>query len=281
MNFFIASISLLATSLFYVNEPVVNMREAPNHESKVASQTIFSENVNIEKQVGDWAHITTPDQYSGWIPVTALVSLEKAYQPSLKVSRLVAHVYGVQDTEFGPIKTLPYGSKLQVLEAINARWIKIALPNGQEGYIQTGDVVPEKEMHHKMDLVAFSQKFLGLPYTWGGRSSFGYDCSGFVQMLYQHIGINLLRDAKQQILDPRFQTISIDDLEPGDLIFFGKSEQKITHVGMYLGAGQFIHTSPQENQPWLRISHVTDKVWSGSPESNNYPYRTMRQLMER
>ncbi|MCP5492677.1 MAG: C40 family peptidase [Chlamydiales bacterium] len=94
----------------------------------------------------------------------------------------------------------------------------------------------------------FSQKFLGLLYIWGGRSSFGYDCSGFVQMLYSQIGIKLQRDAKQQILDSRLQSIKIDELKLGDLIFFGKSDQRIMHVGMYIGNEQFIHATARENK---------------------------------
>ncbi|MDP1880577.1 MAG: SH3 domain-containing C40 family peptidase, partial [Parachlamydiaceae bacterium] len=179
--------------------------------------------------------------------------------------------------EFGPIKTLPYGSKLEALDSTDLRWIKVSLPDGTEGYIQKGDVTPEQEILYKNDLVLFSQKFLGLPYTWGGRSSFGFDCSGFVQMLYSQIGINLLRDARQQVLDSRFCTICMDDHEPGDLIFFGRSEQQILHVGMYIGDGQFIHATSKECKPWIRISHLSDFEWSGNHEAS-YPFRIFRQL---
>lgn len=182
--------------------------------------------------------------------------IDEPYGTSLKVSRLAAHVYGVKDTEFGPIQTLPYGSKLQSLDETDPRWINIVLPDGKKCYIQKGDVALEQELYNKEDLVAFSQKFLGLPYTWGGRSSFGYDCSGFVQMLYNQIGIDLQRDSKLQVEDGRFQTVSMDDIETGDLIFFGKSEQKISHVGMCLGNGQFIHSTVSEYQPWIRVSNL-------------------------
>jgi cell wall-associated NlpC family hydrolase len=276
MSPFITPLCILAASLFYVNEPVVDMRESPTHESKTVSQTIFSEDITVENEFEDWAYITTPDQYSGWIPTNSFVATNKPYNASLKVSRLAAHIYGVKDTEFGPIKTLPYGSQLQSLDETDPRWIKIALPDGKECYIQKGDVTSEHKLSNKEDLVAFSQKFLGLPYTWGGRSSFGYDCSGFVQMLYNQIDIALQRDSKLQVDDRRFQTVSMSDVEAGDLIFFGKSEQKISHVGMYLGNGQFIHSTVRECQPWIRVSNLSDFEWSGHKEAT-FPYRIFKQ----
>jgi len=272
------TICTFAAALFYINEPAVDMREHPTQESKVVSQAIFSEKVDIEKLEGDWVYLTTPDGYSGWAPSNTFAILEEPYSASLKVSRLAAHIYASKDTEFGPVKTLPYDSKLQPLDTTDSRWIAIILPDGKECYIQKGDVFPEQKLQSKEDLAEFSQKFLGLPYTWGGRSSFGYDCSGFVQMLYSRIGINLQRDSKQQILDASFKTAAIEALEPGDLIFFGKSEQRIMHVGMYIGNGQFIHSTTRECKPWIRISHLSDFEWSGHQDAY-YPYRTARRLI--
>lgn len=266
-----------ATRLFYINEPVVDMRENSTNESRVVSQAVFSEKVEMEKEIEGWAYITTSDGYSGWVTGDSIVTLAAPYDASLKISRLAAHLYEVKDTEYGPIKTLPYGSKLKALDATDLRWIKIASPDGQKGYIQKGDVRVEPHLVCKADLVDFSQRFQGLPYTWGGRCSFGYDCSGFVQMLYGQIGIDMQRDSKQQILDSRFQSIPLNDLEPGDLIFFGQSNQKIMHVGMSLSKGQFIHSTSRENNPWLRISNLSDFEWSGDLNAY-YPYRTARQL---
>lgn len=278
MTILATSIScLLGTGLFYINEPVVNMRESATHQSKVVSQAIFSEKIQLEKEEEDWSYIISSDGYSGWVQSSNFVKVKDMYPASLIVSRLAAHIYEVPDTEYGPFKTVPYSTQLKKLENVDSRWVMVGLPDGKKCYVQSGDVAKEPNLESKSDLVSFSQKFLGLPYTWGGRSSFGYDCSGFVQMLYSKIGIDLQRDSKQQVLDPRFKTIDINDLEAGDLIFFGKANQNIYHVGMYLGEGQFIHATARENKPWIRISSLTDFEWSGHPEAY-YPYRTARQL---
>jgi cell wall-associated NlpC family hydrolase len=266
------------SALFYIHEPVVNMRENPTLQSRVVSQALFSEKITIEKREGEWSYILTSDGYPGWIQSEEIVKLTQPFKPSLKISRLKAHIYEQKDIEYGPFKTLPYGSHLQALDTTDARWITVAFPNGKEYYIQKGDIASEKPLQGKSDLVTFSQRFLGLPYTWGGRSSFGYDCSGFVQMLYQQIGILLPRDSHQQVRDACFQTIPLEHLQSGDLIFFGKSNQKIMHVGMSLGNKQFIHATSRENQPWIRVSDLSDFEWSGHQEAY-YPYCLARKLI--
>lgn len=267
---------IILSGFFYVNEPVLNMREEPSHDSKVDSQALYAEQVTVDKEENGWMVIKTSEQYGGWVPVSAVIQRSAPYETSLKVSRLAAHLYGVKDTEYGPIKTLPYGTKLQELDATDPRWIKVALPDDREAYIQKGDVAAEPTMTHKGELAAFSQKFLGLPYTWGGRSSFGYDCSGFVQMLYQQIGLSIPRNSRQQAADERFQTIPIEALEPGDLIFFGTSTQRIVHVGLSLGEDLFIHATTRNNQPWIRISSLKEWDWSAE-EGSPLPYRIAKQ----
>ncbi len=253
----------------YIHLPFVEMRGNPSRDSKVVSQALFGEEVRVSHSLGDWVCMATPDGYSGWVPKGSFVIRESPYIKNLEVTRLRSHLYAEMDTEFGPILTLAYGSKLHLLEASDPRWVKVLLPDGHQAYIQKGDVEQEP-----FEIVSFSKKFLGIPYTWGGRSSFGYDCSGFIQMLYRKMGIDLPRDARQQILNGT--PISLAELELSDLIFWGKNEGLIGHVGMYLSGGEFVHTSSRENKPYLRISKLTDFEWSGD-EKAYYPYRCARR----
>lgn len=213
--------TLIVASLIYMVEPITNMRESPTDDSKVVSQAPFSEQIEVvlQKQ-DDWCQIATSDGYLGWVRASTWCQLTEPYEASLKVTRPMVHLYGIKDTEYGPIKTVPYGSRLKEIDSTDTRWIKALMPNGQECYVQKGDVQAEADITEKGQLVDFGKQFLGLPYTWGGRSSFGFDCSGFVQMLYNRLGVQLQRDARQQILDPRLQAISLDKLEAGDLLFW-------------------------------------------------------------
>lgn len=253
-----------------VQWPVVNMRAAPDGASKVVSQGLYGEEVSVRDQTGDWVEIATPDGYLGWVERRSLCPLAKRAALQIELARASAHVYGAPDIEYGPLLTLPYGVRLEKVQEVDVRWIEVRLLDGQRAYVQRGDIVQEP-----FEWRAFTQKFLGLPYTWGGRSSFGFDCSGFVQTVYRKQGICLPRDARQQIAAPS-EAVELENLEAGDLIFWGKGETDIRHVGIYLSDGDFIHTSSRENRPYLRISHLSDEEWRGDLGSYT-PYRAARR----
>lgn len=80
-------------------------------------------------------------------------------------------------------------------------------------------------------------------YLWGGTVGPNYDCSGLMQAAFASAGVWLPRDSYQQAAFT--QTIAVSELQPGDLIFFGITE-KVTHVGLYLGEGSYIHSSGKE-----------------------------------
>ena len=112
--------------------------------------------------------------------------------------------------------------------------------------MQLGDIAFDpKPLAHPGDDRA-GKRFLGLPYTWGGTSSFGYDCSGFTQMLCRRRGINMPRDAQPQADWSGVVPVERKDLQPGDLLYFGSSDKKITHTGMYIGDGKFINATTHE-----------------------------------
>ncbi|MDT8717295.1 C40 family peptidase [Clostridium sp. 19966] len=86
-------------------------------------------------------------------------------------------------------------------------------------------------------VVSFAEQFLNVPYVYGGSSPSGFDCSGLMQYVYAHFGVDLPRVAQDQA--GVGTAVSKDALQPGDLVFFG-SAGNITHVGMYVGGGSFI-----------------------------------------
>lgn len=85
-------------------------------------------------------------------------------------------------------------------------------------------------------IVATAMKYLGVPYVWGGTTPYGFDCSGLVQYVYAENGISISRTTYTQQAEAT--PVSFDDLQPGDLVFWGYSAY---HVGIYIGNGQYIH----------------------------------------
>ena len=92
----------------------------------------------------------------------------------------------------------------------------------------------------KSKLVETAILYLNTPYLWGGKTPFGIDCSGFVQMVYKLNGFNVLRDASQQASQGEALSF-IEESEPGDLAFFDNSEGDIIHVGIIMEDHHIIH----------------------------------------
>jgi hypothetical protein len=106
--------------------------------------------------------------------------------------------------------------------------------------------VTESEIQQLLpQVIAFTHKAMSQTneYLWGGTVAPNYDCSGLMQAAFVSVGVWLPRDAYQQ--EGFTQSIAVDQLQPGDLVFFG-TPQKATHVGLYLGDGRYIHSSGKE-----------------------------------
>jgi cell wall-associated NlpC family hydrolase len=160
--------------------------------------------------------------------------------------------------------TAPYESRLAVVDEMNSdsgRWLKVQLPDGAIGYVQRGDITLDPKTLSIPESIELAKRFLGLPYFWGGRSSYGYDCSGFTQMLVRSRGIIMPRDANIQASWSGVVPVKREELQPGDLLFFGSSPDHITHTGMYIGNGQFIHATTHDH-PVVQISRLDDQPWT-------------------
>ncbi len=247
-----------------VLQPVANMYSKPTEDADVVSQAIYGTNVAILEQKDGWANIRTPDEYTGWAPLTALKAAGP-YAASGKVAQvqsLFAHLYREQSvTKHAPLLTVPFETKLEVTAKPQERWLEVRLADGRTAFVQSGDVALNASMLTTSDMLALSKKFLGLPYTWGGTSSFGYDCSGFTQMLERRRGVNMPRDAQPQADWSGVEPVERKNLEPGDLLYFGSSPKHITHTGMYLGEGKFINATTYMT-PMVRIDDLNEEHWT-------------------
>jgi len=257
-------------TLFVVVKPVANMYHDSTTNSDVVSQAIYASNVTMVEFKKHWVKIKTPDNYTGWMQLADLRKLAgqpyAAQGPAVRVAQLSANLYREPDvTAHAPVVTIPWESRLEVLSekvADGDRWLKVRLPDGSEGYVQNGDVSTDLSPLTIDQMIAVARKFLGVTYTWGGTSSFGFDCSGFTQMLQRQRGVVMPRDADFQAAWSGVGEVQRKDLQPGDLLFFGESATHITHTGMYIGNGEFIHDTTHEH-PMVQISKLDDKPWTG------------------
>jgi len=260
------------TGKLVVVVPVANMYSAPSEKADVVSQALYGSNVALLVSRGEWSKIQTEDHYKGWVLSRHLRILltGNGYAVSgstVQIESLFANIYSEPDvTRHKPVITLPFEVRLEVIAAKNPkdaheRWLQVSLPDQRKGWIQTGDIVTESKPLSIPESIELAKRFLGFPYLWGGRSSFGYDCSGFTQMLLRARGINMPRDADLQAAWSGVTNVERNDLQPGDLLFFGSSSKNITHTGMYIGGGQFIHDTTN-GHPVVQISRLEDQPWT-------------------
>lgn len=251
--------------------PVLDMFSKPGGEADVVSQARYAMTVKVDHIEGEWTRIRTMhDDYPGWVRRGALRLLAEGEQyagtgRTVFVDNLRAHLYPEPSvTRRAPVLTVPYETVLEVLEEPekdNRRWIRVRLPDGRDAWIQRGDVTFDPQPLPLGALLELAKRFLGLPYTWGGTASFGFDCSGFTQMLVRRGGVLMPRDAQPQADWDGMLRIAREELQPGDLLFFGPDDRKINHTGFYLGAGEFIH-STTNTKPVLQISRLEDEPWT-------------------
>jgi gamma-D-glutamyl-L-lysine dipeptidyl-peptidase len=270
MLFVLAMALLAANPLAVVRKPAANMYSAATEQADVVSQAIYGSNVALLEEKGGWARVRTADDYAGWMPETSFWRLPAGQKPYAaegrvaQVEALFANLYQEPDvTRHQPVLTVPFETRLLILAEPkdNQRWLEVRLVDGGAAWVQRGDVTFETAAVPVPAVIALSKRFLGLPYLWGGTSTFGFDCSGFVQMLCRRRGVLIPRDAQPQAEWSGFAPVERKELQPGDLLYFGKAAGGITHTGMYLGDGQFI-SATTHNQPVVRIDRLDDPYWS-------------------
>ncbi|MEY8231545.1 SH3 domain-containing C40 family peptidase [Oscillospiraceae bacterium 50-16] len=146
-------------------------------------------------------------------------------------------------TDQEKVGKLSAGRIVETLEELEDGWYRI-----EEGYISAEftEVVDPSELVQSskgQEIVNYAMQFLGYPYVYGGSSPRGFDCSGFTSYIYKQFGYSLKRSASDQL--DNGTSVSRSELQPGDLVMFkkGSSSRRASHVGIYIGNNQFIHSS--------------------------------------
>ncbi|MEW6456297.1 MAG: SH3 domain-containing C40 family peptidase [Acidobacteriota bacterium] len=270
-----------------VIKSVENMHSRPDEMADVVSQAVIGTNVKIIKSENnekgeEWFLIETPDTYQGWMKASSIRVFEKEERlyaregKVFEVKSLIAYIYRDENvTTHKPLTFAPIGS---ILEAGNwgERWCEINLPSGEKGWIQKGDGIIKDASQKKRritsdEMINLAKRFLGIPYLWGGTTPIGLDCSGFTQLICRLSGIEVLRDANIQFERSGLMEVPKGKERKGDLVFFGKSIDKITHVGIMISRKEFIHSTTHE-KPVVQISRLSDPYWKSLYQGARRPF---------
>lgn len=229
-----------------VNVPAAPIRRKPLHRKEMVSQLLFGETVKVLKTRGDlWVKIVSlHDGYEGWMTNTMLAEVDETiantrseYATTGLLNKIILGDKIIQ---------VPVGASLPSFADEKGKLA--SLPYSFDGeYLKRDEQTPSAELIKKL-----SFQWLNAPYMWGGRTPLGVDCSGFVQVIFKLMGIDLPRDAWQQAQEGK-AVKKFEDSTVGDLVFFNNKEE-IIHVGILFGNGEIIHSSGK-----VRIDKIDKK----------------------
>lgn len=241
-----------------VGTPVLNLRREPRHGSELVSQAPLGTPLTVLKRPeGEWWRVQTPDGYVAWGRSDNI----RLGAPATDDLRILPVVYAAPRRDGAGTIPLAAGSSLRVLERQDGGdWAET--PAGEVVWVEKEAAIAMADLPSLWRTpealgaraVAVAQAWLGIPYLWGGKSGWGFDCSGLTQLAYELLGVRLPRDADLQA-QALPAVAAWQDLLPGDLLFYPG------HVTMWAGDGTVIHASSPRGQvvredvtqvPWLR-----------------------------
>ena len=229
---------------------VTPVRQEPSEGSEQLTQLLFGEVCEVLDRLPRWTKIrSTLDGQEGWVDFKMLTS---ASNLSLLTYHLPTTVVAVPvaiatDMETSEELMLTLGTRLPnyahgTFEVLGKQYLIDPTEVRGERLEVKGEEAIRRE-----DVCAIAQTLLNAPYLWGGKNAMGMDCSGFTQVVYAAMGVNLLRNAREQITQGEV-VVSLNEAQAGDLAFFDHADRddkatNISHVGMLLDTKRIIHCS--------------------------------------
>lgn len=263
---------------------VASGREEPDHKAELGTQILMGRVVRVWKGTRHWFYVQSPDGYLSWIesgsfaPCTRQQADTWTNSPLLIVTAFEERVLEKPRSDSESVSDVVMGDLIK-RTGERKGWFAVELPDGRAGFLPEKAAQDYKTWLQSRrptadNIEKTGRLFLGRPYLWGGNSPKGLDCSGFCKLTFLMNGIELNRNASEQVcqgtevpLDPEFSK-----LKKGDLLFFGWGRNSdgpewVTHVAIYLGNKSFIQSAERV------------KISSLDPSASNYDEHHARSLL--
>mgnify|MGYP004443912329 CR=1 FL=1 len=222
---------------------VVPVRKEPKSTSEQVTQLLFGDFVETIETCDGWTKIrNTADGYEGFVDSRNLLPIARKRKNNYFTTNMFSYIQ--MDRELIPV---PFGVKLIGKDfTIGEHHFQVPHTN----FSKTLDFTKE-------NIREIVLPFLNVPYLWGGKSSMGIDCSGFTQIVYSCFGIDLPRDASEQVKMGK-EIPSVFAAKEGDLCFFSNEDGRISHVGIFLEKQYIIHASGRVRIDLIDNNGITD-----------------------
>lgn len=244
-----------------INLSVANFRSKPDHPAELVTQAILGTPIKVYKKGEDGYYLVqTPDGYISWLDDDGFTFMtvdqwnEWKSSPKIIYTKEYGFSYSEADVNSQTVSDLVAGNLLKIIGE-DSNFYLVNYPDGRTAYIKIDEAELFNDWYNLLNptgetILKTAYRFLGIPYLWGGTSTKGMDCSGFTKTVYFLNGIILARDASQQVNTGELVDTKDgwQNLQAGDLLFFGRKadenrKERITHVAIYIGDGDFIHAA--------------------------------------
>lgn len=254
----------------YCRLSLVPVRGEARESSEMVTQLLFGDLYQVLEYTPnrEWLRIRAEaDGYTGWIGYKLHHAVTEAfYQEAQQRQQNVS-------LEICGRLHLP-GQLLHIVMGSN-------LPLTEQGLFSTDDRIKFEGKTYVIRkikdtgvLKEFAFQYIDTPYLWGGKSPFGIDCSGLMQMVFKLGGYSLQRDASQQAKEG-LAVESLTAAQEGDLAFFHNAQGRITHVGMVLENGKIIHASGR-----VRVDRLDEKgIYNEQEKTYSHTLSHLRRII--
>jgi uncharacterized protein YgiM (DUF1202 family) len=247
-----------------INGDQVNLRAEPSTNAKVLQKLPKGARFVRLGESSKFYRVISPTKgYEGWVSKD-LCTVSQPELPRYKVAADEVNFRKTPNVDADIIGQLGQGAEVKTLGR-DEKWSLVSY-NGKQGWIYSEYLVPAKQYYNDAPrgigekLVSRGMDLRGVRYTWGGESPSGFDCSGFVYyLLHDQFGMkNLPRRASEQYYQMG-TPVDKEDLRPGDLVFFTTYKKGPSHVGVYIGDGNFVHASSAGGM--VRVSSLSEHYY--------------------